>query len=150
MRKATGTMVATVGCMAALAVTLTAAPASADNVRRYHLHEFKQGYGIVGQYWKKPGASRRLNLVQAHKSPVSKSGTYYARWVYKKPGAGFKVGKSWRKAKVERNSGGTYGARTWWGDSASNTGPKFPKGTVICIHYRGSSWSQKVCDTMSA
>jgi hypothetical protein len=143
VRKATGKILV-LGTMATLAVAVSASPAAAADKT---IRNVKGVYGISGEYWYTSGSSTRaLNSVGAHKSDLKRKSTLYARWLYKKPGGTYKVGKSWRKAALTRVSDGTYDAHVGWGKNDSHTGPKFPKNTVICTQFKGSS--TKVCATL--
>jgi hypothetical protein len=143
VRKTTGKILA-LGTMATVAVAVSASPAAAADKT---IRSVKGVYGISGEYWYKSGSSTRgLNSVGAHKSDLKKKSTLYARWLYKKPGGTYKVGKSWKKATLTRVYDGTYDAHAGWGKNDSHTGPKFPKNTVICTQFKGSS--TKVCATL--
>jgi hypothetical protein len=134
------------GAAAALAASMTASPASAAGVHKEIIHSCtaNKQYCIAGQYWFNEGSkTRRVNAVEAGKfNSVNKTTTYYARWLYKKPGGGTQVGGGWRKAKIYKRNGQLV-AWAVWGKYDSYTGKAFPKGTLICTQYKGSS--QKAC-----
>ncbi|MER5973433.1 hypothetical protein ABT112_27525 [Streptomyces sp. NPDC002055] len=93
--------------------------------------------GIVVEYWYKKGShSRGVGWIYAGKDNPAAGKTYYARWLYKKPGGSWKVGKSWRKGTKVHNS-----SESWievdWG-RGGHTGPKFPRNTKIAIQFKGS------------
>lgn len=97
-------------------------------------------YHIHGQAWDVSSKTRAVNFMSAVKGNPKKGKTYYARWLYKKPGGSAKVGMSWRKAS-KPNSVGEVSSK--WGTRSSNSGPKLPKGTLVCTQFKGSE--QKVC-----
>ncbi len=98
------------------------------------------GYGLAIDYWYKKGSnSRGVEWVYASKDTKSNKAAY-ARWLYKKPGGSTHVGKGWRKAKDK----GSFMETSWY--AGNHQGPRFPKGTVICIQWKGSS--KKACATL--
>ncbi|TGA95369.1 hypothetical protein [Streptomyces sp. MZ04] len=141
-----------VGATAALAVT-TAAPANAQTGARTEAaasvskHQevrcVKQSgrtcvYSVSFFYWNKKGSTKRgLNYVQTARSPY-KAGK--ARWLYKQPGGSTHVGKSWRPAHSVPHGNA---AEVEWGKPGATTGPKFRKGTLVCVQWK--NLSQKAC-----
>ncbi|MEV3993617.1 hypothetical protein AB0J57_32445 [Streptomyces sp. NPDC049837] len=91
------------------------------------------GTGIVVKYWYPAGAAsqRGVGWVYASKSPVNKKTTYRARWTYKAPGKPVKAASGWKRAV----SKGDF-VETHWGRDG-HTGPQVPKGTKVCIQFKG-------------
>jgi hypothetical protein len=136
-----------IGAATALAVTL-ATPAQAasvvekgDTACTTKNSKGKCTYGM-GALWRynKGSNTRTLTLVSADMMPYKKGAS--ARWLYKKPGGKTHVGKSWRKSHKISNSDGTT-AESVWGAMQGTTGPKFPKGTLVCIQFKG--YKKKSC-----
>ncbi|MGW5802786.1 hypothetical protein ACWFQ7_33460 [Streptomyces bacillaris] len=95
--------------------------------------------GVVVHHWHKHGASSRgVGWVYASREGV-RSGT--ARWLVKTPGGSWKVGGGWKRAV---STGGNFVEATWGKDG--HTGPKYPKGSRICVEYRGLA--AKACVTL--
>ncbi|MGW5866841.1 hypothetical protein ACWFRJ_32240 [Streptomyces sp. NPDC055239] len=98
-------------------------------------------YSVSFFYWNKKGSNKRgLNYVQSARSPY-KAGK--ARWLYKQPGGSTHVGKSWRKAHSVPHGNA---AEVEWGKVGANTGPKFRKGTLVCVQWKNVS--KKACHTL--
>ncbi len=146
MRNTTGKIL-TLATMAALALGVSVSPASAATTDKT-IRKVNGAYGTSGEYWYTNGASwRALNSVGAHKSGMPKKVTLYARFLYKKPGGTYKAGSDWKKANVYKiATTGKWEAHAGWGKNDSHTGKKYPKNTVICTQFKGSS--VKTCDTL--
>ncbi|MEU9490146.1 hypothetical protein AB0K49_02085 [Streptomyces decoyicus] len=142
------------GATAALAVT-TAAPAHAQTgtqaaAAKVSKHQevrcVKQNgrtcaYSVSFFYWNKKGSAQRgLNYVQTARSPY-KAGK--ARWLYKQPGGKTHVGQSWRKAHAIH---GANTAEVDWGKPGATVGPKFRKGTLVCVQWKNVA--KKACHTL--
>ncbi|MFJ1838943.1 hypothetical protein ACIOJ9_34400 [Streptomyces sp. NPDC088175] len=94
--------------------------------------------GVVVFHWHKRGAkSRGVGWVYASREGV-RSGT--ARWMVKKPGGTWKVGGGWKRARRVDSF-----VETSWGRDG-HTGPKYPRGTQVCVQFRGLS--TKACVTL--
>ncbi|MEV0323280.1 hypothetical protein ACIBKX_12150 [Streptomyces sp. NPDC050658] len=143
-----------IGTTAALAVT-TAAPASAQSgtqpaaaAAKVSKHQevrcVKQSgrtcaYSVSFFYWNKKGSKvRGLNYVQTARSPY-KAGK--ARWLYKQPGGKTHIGKDWRRAHSIHGA-----AEVEWGKPGAKAGPKFRKGTLVCVQWKGVA--KKACHTL--
>lgn len=95
--------------------------------------------GAVAHYWYKRGSTARgVGWVYASREGV-RSGT--ARWLIKKPGGTWKTGGGWKRAA---GVGGTFAETSWGRDG--HTGPVYPRGTRICIEFKGLS--TKACVTL--
>ncbi|WP_432105942.1 hypothetical protein [Streptomyces sp. bgisy091] len=94
--------------------------------------------GAVTHYWYNHGSSARgVGWVYASREGV-RSGT--ARWLVKKPGGTWKAGSGWKRAT--RVS--TFVETSWGRDG--HTGPVYPRGTRICVEFKGLS--TKACVTL--
>jgi hypothetical protein len=134
-----------VGATAALVSSLVASPASAATTTiNFVACRHNPIYCINGDKTYTKGTSTRIvdAIGGDRETGVKRTGTYYARWTYKKPGGSTKVGASWKKATV-RKIDGIYSAYTGWGH-ADGKGLKVPKNTVVCVQYKGNSF--KVCE----
>ncbi|MEE1775563.1 hypothetical protein AB0D58_29045 [Streptomyces sp. NPDC048210] len=95
--------------------------------------------GAVAHYWYKRGSTARgVGGVYASREGV-RSGT--ARWLVKKPGGTWKTGGAWKRAG---RVGGTFVETSWGRDG--HTGPVYPRGTGICVQFKGLS--TKACVTL--
>lgn len=122
-----------------MAVGLTASPATAASYVDKRANPCVGcSPGIVVEYWYKKGSSSRgVGFVVATKEHPASGRAYYARWLYKKPGGSWHVGKSWRKAEKRSNDSKSW-VQAYWG-SQGHTGPKYVKNTQIAIQFKGSS-----------
>ncbi|MEV2262783.1 hypothetical protein AB0J13_29460 [Streptomyces anulatus] len=94
--------------------------------------------GAVAHYWYKRGSSARgVGWVYASREGV-RSGT--ARWLVKRPGGAWKTGGKWKAAKRI----GSFVETSWGRDG--HTGPKYPRGTKVCVQFKGLS--TKACVTL--
>ncbi|MFF4741575.1 hypothetical protein [Streptomyces sp. NPDC001268] len=138
--------------MAALLLAVTAAPASALSGsaprvgspyvdQRDHSCVPKRGggclIGAVVKYWHKKGAVQR-SVGWVYASRAATAGA--ARWLYKAPGRGWKVGGGWKEAA---NRGSFVEAH--WG-RGGHTGRKVPRGTQVCVEFKGLT--KKACIKM--
>ncbi|MFJ9810718.1 hypothetical protein ACIRTB_21075 [Streptomyces sp. NPDC101158] len=105
-----------------------------DNACGAKLRDGRCRLGTVVEYWHAGGA-RGIGWVYSSKKAVAKASTHHARWTYKTPGKAWKTGAGWTKARVTKGSNG-YFAEAWWG-RGGHTGPKAPKGTIVCTQYKG-------------
>lgn len=95
--------------------------------------------GAVAHYWYKRGSTARgVGWVYASREGV-RSGS--ARWLVKKPGGTWKAGSGWKRAG---QVGGTFVETSWGRDG--HTGPVYPRGTRICIEFKGLS--TRACVTL--
>ncbi|MGD9486061.1 hypothetical protein WDH52_22915 [Streptomyces sp. TRM70308] len=120
-----------------LTLSLSAAPASAASYvdkRARACTSSSCATGTVVEYWYKKGSSLR-GVGWVYAGTTKKPGAQYARWLYKKPGGKTRVGKSWRKAKPLGDQ-----VYTEWG-SGGHTGPKLPRGTLVCTEYKDTARS---------
>ncbi|WP_406466368.1 hypothetical protein OHB07_39015 (plasmid) [Streptomyces sp. NBC_00111] len=135
--------------LAAVLVSLAAAPVvSAPTAARAYVDKRVNGCagkgpgcrpGAVAHYWYKRGSSARgVGWVYASREGV-RSGT--ARWLVKKPGGAWKTGGGWKRAG---RVGGTFVETSWGRDG--HTGPEYPRGTRICVQFKGLS--AKACVTL--
>lgn len=131
------TVVATAVC---LAVLLPAGPAWSGGAvvdkRVRACTDSSCATGTVVEYWYKKGSALRgVGWVAA--GARKKRGAQYARWLYKKPGGTARVGMGgWRKAKPW----GGDNVYAEWG-AGGHTGPKFPRGTIVCTQYKDTARS---------
>ncbi|MEU3433137.1 hypothetical protein [Streptomyces sp. NPDC006863] len=94
--------------------------------------------GVVVHHWHRSGAQARgVGWVYASRQGV-RSGT--ARWLVKAPGAAWKIGGGWKRATRT----GSFVEASWGRDG--HTGPKYPRGTKLCVEFRGLS--TKACVTL--
>lgn len=139
MRSTTGKIL-TLTTMAALALGVSVSPASAATTDKT-IRKVNGVYGTSGEYWYTNGKSwRALNSVGAHKSDITgtRKPTLYARFLYKKPGGTYKAASGWKKANVYKIRG-KWEAHAGWGKDGSHTGAKYPKNTLICTQFKGST-----------
>ncbi|MER5556785.1 hypothetical protein ABT001_34925 [Streptomyces sp. NPDC002793] len=95
--------------------------------------------GAVAHYWYKRGSTARgVGWVYASREGV-RSGT--ARWHVKKPGGTWKAASGWKRAA---RVGGNFVETSWGRDG--HTGPVYPRGTRICVQFKGLS--TKACVTL--
>lgn len=128
--------------LAAGLAAATTAPASAASFvdKRTNACTPGCGYGIVVKYWHKKGSAQRgVGWVYTSKSSTTKGHTYYARWLYQKPGKPMKAATSWTKGRTV----GDFNEVSWGRDG--HTGPQFPRNTKVCIQYKGAA---KLCRTL--
>ncbi|MGW4180420.1 hypothetical protein [Streptomyces rubiginosohelvolus] len=94
--------------------------------------------GIVVHHWHRRGAQARgVGWVYASREGV-RSGT--ARWLVKAPGAAWKTGGGWKAATRT----GSFVEASWGRDG--HTGPKYPRGSKVCVEFRGLT--TKACVTL--
>ncbi|WP_406447125.1 hypothetical protein OG782_00190 [Streptomyces sp. NBC_00876] len=134
--------------LAAAAVLLLSAPVPADAARaeasvvQMHRCNTSRDYCIVIEYTQ--ASPHRVPLVIAHKVSGRKGHSYWARWMYQKPGKDVKVSR-WKKSSWTGENGDAPGVavESLWGHTGRASGPKLPAKTLVCAQFKGSK--KKAC-----
>ncbi|MFE7057170.1 hypothetical protein ACFVAO_18380 [Streptomyces californicus] len=140
--------ITTVAALAAVLVPVAAAPAvsAAPAAARYVDTRVRDCAGsgsgcrpgVVVHHWHKRGSTARgVGWVYASREGV-RTGT--ARWLVKKPGGAWKTGGGWKRAARV----GSFVETAWGRDG--HTGPTYPRGSRICVEFRGLE--TKACVTL--
>lgn len=134
--------------LAVAALAVAVAPATSDTYvdERANVCRAEAGNpcanGLVVTYWHRPGSRQRaVSWVYATRSPANTNNL--ARWWYRAPGDGARVGGTWHRGKRVQS----WTEITWGSGGHGFTGPLLSAGTRICAEFNYGA-TTKPCVTL--